>query len=48
MQTKKFKRIEFVLDNITDKKLIEWLEKQPNKSMYLRNLINEDVKKRGI
>lgn len=40
------KRFEFVMDKITDKKIIEWLEKQPNKGQYIRNLILQDIKKR--
>ena len=40
------KRFEFVMDEFTDKKIIEWLEKQPNKAMYIRNLITQDIKKR--
>ena len=43
----KFKRFEFVMEKITDKKIIEWLEKQPNKAMYIRNLILQDIKKRA-
>ena len=39
------KRFEFVMDKISDKKIIEWLEKQPNKGAYIRNLIQKDMKK---
>ena len=41
------KRFEIVLDVLRDKKIIEHLEKQPNKSEYVRNLIREDLKKRA-
>ena len=43
---KKFKRIEFILDNFTDKEIIEWLEMIPNRSMYIRDLIQQDIKKK--
>ena len=39
------KRFELVFDIFRDKKLIEKLEKQPNKADYIRGLIEEDIKK---
>ena len=45
MAESKFKRFEFVMDKFTDRKIIEWLDKQPNKAMYIRNLIEKDMKK---
>lgn len=42
----KNKRFEFVMDRISDKKIIEWLERQPNKGLYIRNLILQDIKKK--
>ena len=36
-------RFEIVLDATRDKELIRYLEKQPNKSQYIRDLIREDI-----
>lgn len=43
---KGFKRFEFTMDRITDNDIIEWLEKQPNKGLYIRTLIKKDMEKR--
>lgn len=41
------KRFEFQMDEFTDKKIIEWLNKIPNKGQYIRDLILKDLKKRS-
>ena len=40
-------RTEFHMDARRDKKVVEWLNKQPNKSFYLRNLIKKDMRERA-
>lgn len=41
------KQIKFVLNKNTDQDVIEQLEKQENKSGYLKELIRQDIKKSG-
>ena len=36
-------RFEIVLDSVRDRELIDYLEKQSNKSQYIRDLIREDI-----
>ena len=41
-------RFEIALDSLADADVIEELETKTNKSLYVRKLIREDIKKRGI
>ena len=36
-------RFEIALDSVRDRELIRYLEKQKNKSQYIRDLIREDI-----
>ena len=42
------KRVNFALNSIHDADILEFLETLPNKNSYLKNLVREDMKKRGI
>lgn len=36
-------RFSFALNNEKDKELIEWINKQPNKSEYIKRLVRERI-----
>jgi len=38
-------RFEIALDAFADRDIVEMLNKQPNKSDYIRRLVREDIKK---
>lgn len=40
-----YKRVVMNLNINTEKHLIDWLEKQPNKQGYIKTLIEKDIKK---
>ena len=39
------KQIKFVLNTNTDTDIIEWLDAQPNKQGYIKELIRADIQK---
>lgn len=42
---KNIRRYSFTLNRTYDKDVLEQLEKQPNKRLYIMNLIRQDIKK---
>ena len=40
-------RFEISIDAVADAEILAELEKHPNKSEYVRQLVREDIKKRG-
>lgn len=40
----KYFRFELQCDPVVDKKIIKWMQQQPNRAEYIRQLVYEDIK----
>ncbi len=44
---KNLKKMTIAFVTTTEQDILSWLEQQPNKAGYIKNLIREDIKKKG-